>query len=285
MRKHEAAVELKCECCTKRCESIDDFNSHILACSHSDFTTDVLKIDSELKSMKKLSNVLIGKLVNKIYACKNCYAVFETEGSLKSHKEICTALYVNNYWNEESKKYTCPFCSNSLRTRHVVWFAGHMKECHMEDKKVYKKKLKAAFSCVQCDKQFQVKSSFKTHQKVHTSERPFKCTLCTKTYKINGQLLEHKITHTDSYNFSCDICAKQFKLKKALRMHMATHLDESEKKHVCTECGYKFGRLAHLKNHLHTHSLGPNFFCEECGAGFKTKEQCRQHSKKHHGEK
>ena len=149
------------------------------------------------------------------------------------------------------------------------------------DNKVDKDKV--VFSCNECEKEYTIKASLKVHKRyVHSSERSFKCTACPKAYKSNVELRDHERTHTDIYDFSCDICAKQFQFRKTLKVHMSTHLTDEEKTHICTMCGYKFGRIQHLKNHMQTHSLNPNFYCDECGAGFKTKEQSRQHSKKHH---
>ena len=121
----------------------------MLLCSHADFNSESLLIDPLNRKMKNLSNELLGKLVDEIWACKKCYDVFETNDSLEDHRILCTVLAKDSSWNELTKKYTCPVCEKVLKTKHVVWFSRHLKECH---KGGIKKKQKKTFSCDLCEK-------------------------------------------------------------------------------------------------------------------------------------
>ena len=50
--------------------------------------------------------------------------------------------------------------------------------------------------CVICDKTFQCKSKLKTHEKMHTGERPYKCTFCGKGCLTAQQKMIHERIHT-----------------------------------------------------------------------------------------
>ena len=280
-RSHEGkGLMSKCDGCSNSFDSLDNLQRHISICSHKDYKSEFLTIESQSNKMQKLSNILFGKTVSEIWACKKCYNVFENKPSQQEHIQTCEVTEKESFWNAENKNYRCPFCEKVLRTQHVVWFAGHLQECHTTGG--IEKKCKPIFSCEICGKEFKLKSSLKVHQLIHSSERPFKCNICDKSYKISIELKNHMKKHNDAFEYSCEFCAKQFKCKKILRYHLLSHVSEEKKAHTCTECGYKFARKEHLKNHVLTHSESPNFFCDECGAGFKTKEQNRQHIKKHH---
>ena len=279
-RHEEKSLYPKCDGCSKTFETLEYLQKHINICSHKDFESESLIIDSQSKKMKGLSNILFGKVISEVWACKKCYNVFESKQSKEEHFKTCAVSQKESFWNAETKKYRCPFCEKVLKTQHVVWFAGHMKECHTTGG--IKKKFKPVFACEVCGKEFKLKSTLKMHKVVHSTERPFQCDICDKSYKVSVDLTYHMKKHDDTFEYSCEICAKQFKCKKVLRSHLKSHLSEAEKTHICTECGYKFGRKEHLRNHIQTHSIIPNFFCDVCGAGFKTKEQNRQHTKKHH---
>ena len=80
LKRHELRIHTgghsKCECCNKVFASEHSLCKHMLDCSHADFTSESLKIDPLSVKMKGLSKCLLGILVNEIWACMKCYAVF-----------------------------------------------------------------------------------------------------------------------------------------------------------------------------------------------------------------
>ncbi|XP_040177118.1 uncharacterized protein LOC120909420 isoform X1 [Rana temporaria] len=82
---------------------------------------------------------------------------------------------------------------------------------------------KKSFSCSECGKTFKDRWNLKTHQIVHTGERPFTCSECGKGYSSKGTLNKHMRIHTGERPFSCLECGKRFTYKHTLIIHQSIH--------------------------------------------------------------
>ena len=251
---HSGEKPFSCEYCEGRFTRADALMQHKLSCQVKNETpAEVLKVvgKPEGKTLDKLSKVLFGKVVEFIWGCRICYAVFETEQDLDLHRaetHCDTGLQHGQHWNPVNQKYTCPVCEKVLKTKHLIWFIYHMEKCRRGEGSCLPGEVDS-FLCHICSKPFTSKQTLNMHVNyVHTTDRPFSCRLCNKSYKIKSELTQHELTHSDHCNYSCETCGKQFRGKVNLRMHMKTHLSDSEKKHVCSMCGHRFARLQHLRS-------------------------------------
>ncbi|KAJ4435192.1 hypothetical protein ANN_23768 [Periplaneta americana] len=80
------------------------------------------------------------------------------------------------------------------------------ESCNEEEKKEErettekKEKTKATYHCQICGKNFTLKDSFKSHQRIHTGEKPFTCHICGKQFSHTGGLYYHlKHVHADEH--------------------------------------------------------------------------------------
>ena len=66
------------------------------------------------------------------------------------------------------------------------------------------------FSCSKCDMKIRELSKLKFHDKINTGEKPFSCSKCDKAFRYSGDLQKHERIHTDEKPFSCSKCEEKF---------------------------------------------------------------------------
>lgn len=147
-----------------------------------------------------------------------------------------------------------------------------------------KKKMKKAYQCEICGKNFVLKDSYKSHQRIHTGEKPFTCHICGKQFSHTGGLYYHlKHVHAGIKNHSCDICGRSFALKAAMEDHRRIHT--GERPYVCHTCGKPFKTKASLYIHSKIHTDSFPHPCTYCERRFRWKQQLLAHVTTHTGEK
>ena len=181
---------------------------------------------------------------------------------------------------------TCPecfdICKNELKLK------KHMRKVHGK-----KLKLKKPFKCGYCRKKFAKLAKLKVHEEghqvtqgivTHEDERPFKCQHagCPKSFKDKDGLRSHQAVHTNERPYECPTCGTKFKHRDSLKTHMKIHTEE--KQFQCTICSQTFRRKDHLKDHVRIHTGEKPFECRFCERKFGWKKGLKHHEKIAHAE-
>ena len=109
------------------------------------------------------------------------------------------------------------------------------------------------FRCQFCRKPFRHFSSYQSHVRTHTGEKPFTCKLCNKNFTQKGNLTKHMLLHKNEKPFKCDVCGKQFAQKGSLKSHLLRHTKNDFFK--CSICDKSFKQLTHLVAHEQVHQM------------------------------
>lgn len=299
MRTHLKIKPYKCDVCEKSFVTAQKLSDHKNThTGNAPFPCNMcdrhFKRYSNLAQHKKV--IHLKKKKTKDFYC-HCGEIFQSRGKLLWHQETHANI-----------PKQCTFCSEKFT--HTSSLTRHIRKNHdpcylpLDRKKtdenvscdickivVLKSTLKShmrihdtakPFACTVCKKSFYTKWNLGLHQWTHVSRThmPFKCKSCNRGFYSGNEYQAHLRSHRNIRPYTCNYCGRKFIRKFNCIRHVREH--EAKKKYNCTVCGKTFHRSYYLTAHVRVHNGERPFSCHICGKTSTTKSNHNKHVKTHH---
>ena len=176
------------------------------------------KCDKMFKAGRNFeSHINITHSEEKKYQCELCPKRFKYNRSFNEHKNFHKGIF----------NFNCPECDKRYISKPAL--DEHMKSIHTDQQPDKR------FSCDQCFKSFKHECQLKIHYTLHTGEKKLKCREgCDNMFRLKSSRKSHERVHKGVKTFQCNFCARLFLQDCQLRRHIKTHTGIKE--HKCSVC-------------------------------------------------
>lgn len=150
----------------------------------------------------------------KFLNCDECGKPYADSRSLQRHVKQCHPKRDNvksrsgKARNGNGTPLHCDQCNRDFERR--SHYAYHVKVHHGTRE----------FKCQVCDKAFVTRGALTTHSRIHSGEKPYVCETCGRGFNVNSNLLAHIPKCTGQLPFKCDQCDKAFATKALHQIHL-----------------------------------------------------------------
>lgn len=241
------------------------------------------------------------------HKCQQCFKAFPTAASLKGHIKVCSAMTTDGSIpiTEERNELILPDHLADVHGDHDLMDAENnvmdvnnlaaempVGKCHCCGEDIDGAHENGEFSCLDCNKQFKLKSSLERHRRViHAEGDTYSCPECNARCPDKGTLARHMYTHTGLKPYECERCNIKFSRKYHLDRHvLQSGCDGNARpQYPCQVCGRMFNRKDNLREHLRAHAgqvkRKRTYTCEMCEKEFQGTTLLQIHMRTHTGEK
>ncbi|XP_055790410.1 zinc finger protein 11-like [Salvelinus fontinalis] len=268
MVTHTGDWPYRCPTCKKIYKTLRSFQKHIERCV---FPIEETPKDSESSSTNatESSSPEPSAPIGSSKRCARCPIC---------HKFILGYLRYHILSHSDERPHACPRCGSKYKfdfvlRRHMRLFCKVKKGEPVElgGKKVHK--------CIECGKEFGLKSTLTAHKRIHN---PLRCAYCRRMFPDQETLAIHKVEHKP---VQCTMCEKSFNVIRYLSRH---YVDDHQFSGPfrCTYCERSYADLAALIRHQRIHTGGePPYKCSHCPKKFHFETALVTHQRNHTGEK